>query len=765
MRYWYVKVLCGAALLSSLGVAEATTFSVTKTADTNDGICDTDCSLREAIIAANTLVGADVISLPTGNYQLTLAGRNEDFGATGDLDVSDDLVINGAGSDQSFIDGNELDRVIQVSEGINVSINNLAIVNGVSLFSNSGAGLYNQGNTTVTNVHFEGNITDSNGGAIESRSATSNLTIDSSSFTNNCSFSGGALDSVGGLTIVNSVFNGNVPMLKAGIDCPNGDGAAIHVQDGSNATIDNSTFINNIGHVGAISGYFGTLTILNTTIVNNQGLGGLYSQGAGGIENQGYVSSIPGWGLIVTVENSTIANNVANQTGGGVFGRVDLVNTIVANNSAPVGSDCSGFAGLNEPVSNGNNIIGNVAGCGIVLQPTDFVGDPQLEVLATDNATGQSYLSLAATSPAIDAANNALCPATDQIGTVRPVDGDGNGSSDCDIGAYEYMVLVQADVCPVGCAFSTIQTAVDAAASRSTVTVGPGVYSESVVINKQLTLQSVTGATNTIVDATGLGQSVFTISQSTTIDGFTIMGGQAGWGAGLGVSSGGLTLRNSIVKDNVASAYGGGILGNTYVSLTIEDNIFESNTATWGGGAISWSSYGDKVIQRNVFRNNSAKDGGAISAGSYGGGMIKNNLFSNNHNTLYFGPYANSKVVNNSIVGSTGYGVGKATYGRIDMLNSIVWNNEVNLHGWGWYWSVQNSLVDVDPLFVDEANGDYHLQAGSPAIDTGLDASTLTFAVIADFDSVARPQDGDGQGAGGTGDGTDYDIGAYEFVP
>ena len=37
----------------------ATTFRVTRTDDTNDGTCDLDCSLREAIDAANANPGAD----------------------------------------------------------------------------------------------------------------------------------------------------------------------------------------------------------------------------------------------------------------------------------------------------------------------------------------------------------------------------------------------------------------------------------------------------------------------------------------------------------------------------------------------------------------------------------------------------------------------------------------------------------------------------------------------------------------------------------
>ncbi|MCC7353910.1 MAG: right-handed parallel beta-helix repeat-containing protein [Anaerolineae bacterium] len=41
-------------------------------------------------------------------------------------------------------------------------------------------------------------------------------------------------------------------------------------------------------------------------------------------------------------------------------------------------------------------------------------------------------------SRAIDAGTNTVCPATDYLGIGRPVDGDGNNSALCDIGAYEY---------------------------------------------------------------------------------------------------------------------------------------------------------------------------------------------------------------------------------------------------------------------------------------------------------------------------------------
>ena len=58
--------ICLLALLFAAVVpaspARAATFAVSKTADTNDGVCDADCSLREAIVAANAAAGGDTIT-------------------------------------------------------------------------------------------------------------------------------------------------------------------------------------------------------------------------------------------------------------------------------------------------------------------------------------------------------------------------------------------------------------------------------------------------------------------------------------------------------------------------------------------------------------------------------------------------------------------------------------------------------------------------------------------------------------------------------
>lgn len=59
-----------------------------------------------------------------------------------------------------------------------------------------------------------------------------------------------------------------------------------------------------------------------------------------------------------------------------------------------------------------------------------------------------------------------------------------------------------------------------------------------------------------------------------------------------------------------------------------------------------------------------------------------------------------------------------------------------------------NDLVNLDPLMFDPENDDYHLQPGSPAIDSGMNVG-----VLHDLEGTTRPR------------GSGFDIGAYEFTP
>src|SRR5512135_2739983 len=89
-----VVVLTTSALADTYDVDRTDDASPPATACT---AAPNDCSLRGAVIAANQHVGADVINVPAGTYTLAIAGAGEDQAASGDLDITDDLSIVGAG--------------------------------------------------------------------------------------------------------------------------------------------------------------------------------------------------------------------------------------------------------------------------------------------------------------------------------------------------------------------------------------------------------------------------------------------------------------------------------------------------------------------------------------------------------------------------------------------------------------------------------------------------------------------------------------------
>ena len=121
------------ALVATSGPVHAATITVTTEAD--EFGTGAECSLREAIQAANTNaefggcpagdVGSDTITLPPGTYELTIAGDDEDLNATGDLDVLEDLIIRGDSEFSTIILNNiaadPKDRVIDL-QGMGASL-------------------------------------------------------------------------------------------------------------------------------------------------------------------------------------------------------------------------------------------------------------------------------------------------------------------------------------------------------------------------------------------------------------------------------------------------------------------------------------------------------------------------------------------------------------------------------------------------------------------------------------------------------------------
>jgi hypothetical protein len=112
----------------------------------------------------------------------------------------------------------------------------------------------------------------------------------------------------------------------------------------------------------------------------------------------------------------------------------------------------------------------------------------------------------------------------------------------------------------------------------------------------------------TTIDGNNSGRCVtITDAENVSIDGFTIQNGNLTSGAGVYINSNGVTVRNSIIKNNTASSEGGGI--DDDASSIISNCYFESNASNNGGGL----STGDGTIVENcIFKGNEAEFGGGI---------------------------------------------------------------------------------------------------------------------------------------------------------
>lgn len=224
-----VASLCAAA------PAGAAVFLPTTTDDVSDGVCDTDCTLRDAITAANQSAGFDVIVLGPGVYAVSGSG-NEDQNANGDLDILDDLTIIGASADKTSVEGSA-ERVLDIAGGTQVEIIGVKISNGRQATGNGG-GIRNAGQLTLTRVQVSGNSANGGaGGGIYSDGNGSSLTVQQSAIHNNTATGVGGGIAVGKqITLTDSTISGN----SAGTT-----GGGIHSFDNTDGVIVGATITAN----------------------------------------------------------------------------------------------------------------------------------------------------------------------------------------------------------------------------------------------------------------------------------------------------------------------------------------------------------------------------------------------------------------------------------------------------------------------------------------------------------------------------------------
>ncbi len=368
------------AILALANPAWAATFNVTKTADTNDGTCNAaDCSLREAIVAANAAAGADTINVPAGDYVLSIANTlgEENDSAEGDLDINGDLTIIGAGARTTTIDANGIDRVLHIPSSVTVDISGVTITGGEIVGDGGGISTaFSNSDLTLTNVAVTGNTASNEGGGE----------------------GGGIYFYAGTLIITKSTISGNTAEGDVG-NGSGGGGGGIYVDDGD-ITITNSTISGNTATDG-----------IPTTTADGRG-GGIYNSGGG-----------------VNLLNATVNGNTATLGANVDNGSLDdftFKNTIVSN--AVDGDNCAVDEGY---VSEGNNVDDDATCVDETIDMTDINDDPDLGPLQNNGGPTDTHALLSG-SPAIDEAETDA-PNTDQRGVARPQPAGG----EADIGAFE----------------------------------------------------------------------------------------------------------------------------------------------------------------------------------------------------------------------------------------------------------------------------------------------------------------------------------------
>ena len=464
-----------------------TTYTVSKFNDTNDGVCDADCSLREAVINSNVCAGTQTIDIPAGIYDLSIAGTGEDAAATGDLDLTDDAILMGLGA--PFIDANGIDRVFEIHNTATVEIHTMLIRGGEA---QQGAGIRNYGRLTMvggvvannTGVMGDEMVGTHSGGGIWSNGT---LVLHGTQVRENAALQGGGIliSSPGTLDMNNAMITGNTAdWTGGGLEIGTGTIVTLTAVDvwrnestntgggiwnGGTLNLNQSAIYENIAGMdggGLLNGASGVVWGTEVRIEDNEARQG------GGIHTTSHVTlyqssltnnratSGAGGGVFIDsafpglhMQNGTVSGNTASLAGsaGGIHNDASdiwlewvtiaenspmgLVNTpgsmIMIDNSIVAYNAAGNCIGVGMG-SGGYNVEDGIS-CNFTAADDMSSTDPMLDVLANNGGFSPTHALLPG-SPAIDSATPDMCIPIDQRGLSRPQ------GPQCDRGAVEMEV-------------------------------------------------------------------------------------------------------------------------------------------------------------------------------------------------------------------------------------------------------------------------------------------------------------------------------------
>ncbi len=376
-------VLSGVNVEGAVPAAQAASITVTTFAD--EVAVNGQCSLREALLAANRNAPvdsckagrrADTIRLAAGRYELTLQGILEDAGETGDLDITGRLSIVGAGRDATVIAGDPTDRVFDVHASGALTLASLSVLGQSDLLH-------------APNPDEPGYFTHGRGGGIRNQGgelALVSATVTGRSYGHGgCRYcwdgEGGGIANEGGtLSITNSQVSGKAAW-----------GGAVAIISGK-AVINDSQFTGEAIEYGGTFLLYGAQTVMTRVMIT-------------GSRSQGQAVITGGPGGTLTIRNSELRDNWGGISNVGP-GHLELYDTVIADNVATL----TGPRGDNGPgaISNGGtaelirvSVLNNAGGHGgaianggvLVIRDSTIAGNSGLPG-AIDSSGDASSLTL-----------------------------------------------------------------------------------------------------------------------------------------------------------------------------------------------------------------------------------------------------------------------------------------------------------------------------------------------------------------------------------
>ncbi|MSO40600.1 MAG: hypothetical protein EXQ70_01645 [Solirubrobacterales bacterium] len=483
-----VGLATATALLFGAGSAMAKTYFPTSVNDPiPDGCRPNNCSLREAVIAANSTPGKDTIVLEAGRrYELNITGIGEDAAATGDLDVSAPVTVQAPKfvstskgrkrARPATIDGNHHDRIFDLASRL--TLNRLTLQGGATSAGENGGAVNvdsSAGILRAFNSRLLRNDSDNHGGAVAIESgAHSHLFKNVRIAENQANSDSGAVDispdpgakvdfvdsritdnesgGNGGGSYTDEAAVSFVRSTLSGNSSVNGGGALY--RSGGTVTVNRSTIAGNTTPAsgGGIWAHNATTVVLNSTISGNSaGVGGGIrvnsnltvtdstiadnrATGSGGGIVAGGASSAASLNGVTIANNLADSDNAGGGLGGGLYqaagDTISSKNSIVGLNQVgtpmATGQDCYNEAADFD--SQGHNLIGDIGGCTGFDATGDLVGGNLNLGNLAKNGGPTKTIALLGGSRAINRAGGDA-PAKDQRGVKR--------GGKPDIGAYE----------------------------------------------------------------------------------------------------------------------------------------------------------------------------------------------------------------------------------------------------------------------------------------------------------------------------------------